>query len=438
MLIDALNRTLLLIGRSLKPDCSLETRLAALTVTRVVICADRKSLETAAGQTALVTTAMLMARSGHDVWLDASRVAMIGPQPPLRGTNLLGSLVELGGDLLPDRGIHLGVPPGNVDMAVLIGQATWKGDARHVVTLNAGDGWAALDSVPGAWSADRQPYGAMAAGAIAAAEVFKSAMRRLREHALSPEHFDEEFAPSKACTVILAPEGALYSGALPAADIISGGAIGNALAFALLRVPSVHGELGILDDDRNDLTNLNRNAMLRRSQAGAFKVESLSSQAEGLIRFRPRAIRYEPGIDLAPTVLIGVDHIPSRWAAQATGPGWMGVGATAGFCVQVSEHASGQACAGCLHPAEGTAAGPIPTVAFVSFWAGLLLAVRWLRHLGGSADAYQQTFFSPLRPEGWKYSGLGVAAHAGCPVRCAAAIQPANDTVPELGEKRAQ
>ena len=166
MLIDALTRTLLLMGRSLKPDCSLETRLAVLTVTRVVISADRKSLETAAGQTALLTAAMLMARSGHDVWLDASRVAMIGAQPPLQGTDLLDSLVELGGDLLPDRKIHLGVPPGNVDMAVLIGQATWTGDARQVVTLNAGDGWAALDSLPIAWSANRQPYGAMAGGGL--------------------------------------------------------------------------------------------------------------------------------------------------------------------------------------------------------------------------------------------------------------------------------
>ena len=276
MLINALNRTLLLMGGAVKPDCSLEFRLAALISTRVVICADRKSLETAAGQTALVTASVLMARSGHDIWLDAPRVAMIGPQPPLQGTDLLDSLVDLGSDLLPDRAIHLGVPPDNVDLVVLIGQTAWKGQAGQIITLNAGDGWATLDSVPAVWSADRQPFGAMAAGAMAAAEAFKSAMRRLRDHALSPEHFDEEFAPTTSCKVTLAPEGALFSGVLPPADIVSGGAIGNALAFALLRVPVVEGLLGILDDDRNDLTNLNRNAMLRRSQLGAYKVESLA------------------------------------------------------------------------------------------------------------------------------------------------------------------
>jgi hypothetical protein len=435
MLINALNRTLLLMGAALKPECTLQNRLNALTSTRVMICADQKALETAAGQTALVTASMLMARSGHDVWLDVPRIEMIGPQPPLQGTNLLDSLIELGRDLLPDREIHLGVPPDNVDLVVLIGQTTWSGHAGQIVALNAGDGWATLDSVATAWSAGRQPFGAMAAGAMAAAEAFKSAMRRLREHAKSPEHFDEEFAPSTACKVVLAPEGPLFSGSLPPADIISGGAIGNALAFALLRVPTIEGVLGILDDDRNDLTNLNRNAMLRRSQLCEYKVESLAVHAVGAVRFQPRAVRYEPGVELAPTVLIGVDHIPSRWAAQATDPGWMGVGATTGFCVQVSEHAVGRACAGCLHPIASTVSGAIPTVAFVSFWAGLLLVVRWLRYLSSAPDPYQQTFFSPLRPEAWTYGGLGVAIHPECPVGCTATIQPANVTVSEQ-EKR--
>lgn len=131
-------------------------------------------------------------------------------------------------------------------------------------------------------------------------------------------------------------------------------------------------------------------------------------------------MRFEPGLSLASTVLIGVDDIPSLWSAQATGPEWMAVGATAGFSVQVSEHRPGEPCAGCLHPVAATATGPIPTLAFVSFWSGLLLVARWLQHLDGAADPTSQTFFTPLRPEGWAYSGLGVAANPACPVQCAA------------------
>lgn len=420
MLITALNRTLLLMGTVLRPACSLEDRLAALVATRVVLQADAAALATPSGQTALITAATQMARSGHAVWLDIPVIALVSPQPPLTGDDLLAGLVALGNDLLPDWAFQLGAPDHSVDLVVVIGAAAPKVKAAQTMYLDAGDGWAALTDSPSAWSGQCQPYGAMAAGAMAAAEAFKSAMRRLRQDALSPGAFDAEFAPAPPCKVVLAPDGTLYVGLLPPTDIISGGAIGNALVFALTRVPDIQGAPGLLDDDRNDLTNLNRNAMLRRSELESYKVVSLARHA-GPVRFVPRTVRFEPGIALASTVLIGVDHIPSRWSAQATNPSWIGVGATSGFCVQVSEHAPGRACAGCLHPDAGAPVGAIPTVAFVSFWAGLLLAVRWLRHLGGQTDSHQQTFFAPLRPEGWSYAGFGVAPHPNCPVRCSSA-----------------
>jgi hypothetical protein len=420
MLIDALNRTLLLMGTALNPTCTPETRLQALTATRVVIQAETAALRTASGQSALVTAATLMARSGHEVWIDAEETMVLGPQPPLRGSALLGGLMALGRDLLPDCEIRRGAPQGRVDLAVLIGARPWVGDADQIIAMNAGDGWTTLASEPTPWAGDQNPLGGMAAGAMAASEAFKSAMRRLRDHAPSPAHFDADFAPAEPCKIALAADGPGYQGQLPQTDLVSGGAIGNAVAFVLLRMPGLKGALGVLDNDRSDLTNLNRNALLRRSNAGQLKVDDLAVQATGPIGLQPRPVRFELGVPLASMVLIGVDDIPSRWAAQATGPEWMAVGATAGFSVQVSEHRPAEPCAGCLHPMAATAAGPIPTVAFVSFWAGLLLVTRWLRHLGGQADAAQQTFFSPLRPEGWEYSGLGVAANPTCPVACAA------------------
>lgn len=419
MLIDALNRTLLLMGTALNSACTVEARLQALTATRVVITAESSALRTISGQSALVTAATLMARSGHEVWIDAEEAALVAPQPPLRGTALLGGLVDLGRDLLPDCQIRRGAPQGRVDLAVLIGAQAWAGDADQIIAMNAGDGWATLANDPTPWAGDGHPLGGMAAGAMAAAEAFKSAMRRLRPHAPSSIHFDADFAPASPCKIELAPDGPGFQGQLPEADLVSGGAIGNAFAFVLLRMPGLEGSLGVLDNDRSDLTNLNRNALLRRSNAGQLKVDDLAGQAQGSIQFQPRPIRFEPGTPLASTVLIGVDDIPSRWAAQATGPEWMAVGATAGFSVQVSEHRPGEPCAGCLHPAAAAAAGPIPTVAFVSFWAGLLLVSRWLHNLSGSGGASAQTFFSPLRPEGWAYSGLGVAANPDCPVQCA-------------------
>ena len=126
---------------------------------------------------------------------------------------------------------------------------------------------------------------------------------------------------------------------------------------------------------------------------------------------------------LRKTVLVGVDDIPSRWQAQRTAPDWIGVGGTDLFTVQVSEHRRGTACAGCLHPVARPDSGPIPTVAFVSFWSGLLLAVRLLRLANEDAIAArdQQRLFTTLRPESWGYTAYPVVPAVACPVGCAAA-----------------
>jgi hypothetical protein len=420
MLIEALNRTLLLMGTALKPSCSLEMRLKALTDTRVVIRFGAAAAATYAGQTAVITAALLLARSGHAIWLDGPEVPLLGPQPPLTGDRLLAALLEAGQDLLPDCAFQIGCPAEAPDLSVLIGEVEAPEFSRQVAALNSGDGWASLGAAPEPWLGGAQPLGGLAAGALAAGEGFKAAMRRLRDEAPLPAHFDAEFAPTQACRLELAPAGALHVGGLPPADLVSGGAIGNAIAFCLLRMPGLSGELGVLDDDRSDLTNLNRNALLRRSAVGALKVDDLAGHATGGVRLLPRPVRYSTGQPLAPQVLIGVDDIPSRWAAQATSPDWIGVGATAGFAVQVSEHQPGEPCAGCLHPEAASASGPIPTAAFVSFWSGLLLTARWLRRLAGEPDPHAQTYFSPLRPEGWPYASFAVAANPHCPVACPA------------------
>lgn len=423
MLIQALNRTLLLMGTALKPSCSFQARLEALTETRVLIRFGADAAGTYAGQTAIVTAALLLARSGHTIWLDGPEVPLLDRQPPLTGHSLVAGLLEAGQDLLPDCAFQIGCPADAPDLSVLIGDVETPEFSGQVAALNAGDGWASLCPTPEPWLGDAQPLGGLAAGALAAGEGFKAAMRRLRHEAPSPAHFDAEFAPTRVCRLDLAPPGTLHAGALPRSHLVSGGAIGNAVAFCLLRMPGLLGELGVLDDDRSDLTNLNRNVLLRRSAVGALKVNDLAAHATGGVRLQPMPVRYCAGQPLGAQVLIGVDDIPSRWAAQATSPDWIGVGATVGFAVQVSEHLPDEPCAGCLHPHAATASGPIPTAAFVSFWSGLLLTARWLRRLAGHPDPHAQTYFSPLRPEGWPYASFAVAANPQCPVGCLASGQ---------------
>jgi len=119
---------------------------------------------------------------------------------------------------------------------------------------------------------------------------------------------------------------------------------------------------------------------------------------------------------LAPHVLIGVDHIPTRWEVQRAEPDWLGVGATTHWSAMSSFHQRGLACAGCLHPSDDPNTAPIPTVAFVSFWAGLLLATYLARKAAGHdlSPREQYTYMWPLRPERlWRSP---VATRRDCPV----------------------
>lgn len=422
MLADALNRTMLLMRTDLVAEADDGELLAALTATRIVLEAREDTLKTHSGQSAFVTAALLMARSGHEIWLDAPDAAMIGFQPPLAGSNLVESLFAVGLDLLPGRTFHRGRPPERADATFVFGSGDPdEVDTNNRITMNA-DGWtASIDAQAATWRGGAWPMGAMAAGALAAAEAFKLAMRRLRGRALAPEYFDLLYAPCAAIEVRLAAADTSESVDLPDFDLISGGAIANAVLFVLHRLPAIKGSGRVLDDDRSALSNLNRNALLVRSALGERKVDDLG-RFSGDLSVHPEPVRFVEGMPLANAVLIGVDDIPSRWAAQRAGSPWLGVGATESFNVLVSSHEPDQACVGCLHPMDGGLSGAIPTAAFVSFWSGLLLVSRWLRELTAASPAHadQQLFLNVLRPESWAFGATPVGAHAACPVGCCA------------------
>lgn len=420
MIIDALDRTLLLMRTDLGATVTNETLLTALRSTRVVLAADEASLATHSGQSAFVTAATLMARSGHRIWLIAPEVRLLGAQPPLRGDRLLAALRELGEDLLPDWRFEEGAPPDSVDLVVQLGMPAVATVGGMRLCLDACDWSARTSPAPGRWTGGEWPVGGLAAAALSAGEAFKVAMRKLRGEAAAPPLFDELYAPCPAIAVELAPEGTPKVAELGRFDLVSAGAIANAALYALLRLPNVSGAGRVMDKDRSALSNLNRNAQLRRSRLDLPKVNDLASYSSGLA-VEPLEHRYsgagpdEP--ELADVVLVGVDHIPSRWAVQRRRPRWLGIGASEGFAVQVSFHADGTACAQCLHPEEAPPGGEIPTVAFVSFWAGLLLAVSFLRFRSGERRSLneQNAYFPTLRPESWASAYSPVAMVVDCP-----------------------
>lgn len=201
----------------------------------------------------------------------------------------------------------------------------------------------------------------------------------------------------------------------------SGGAI-NAILYALARLPGVEGRARVIEPDTADLTDLNRYIF-------CSKANDLAAVLAGSgLTIVPVPSRYELTelsslLQLAASVLVGVDDIPTRWLVQRAGPDWLGVGATTHWSAMASFHAEGLGCAECLHPEDDPGNAPISTVAFMSFWAGLLTATYFLRHRAGQAIPVdkQQIYLTALGPEHPSWSV--VPQRPGCP-SCAALHAP--------------
>ena len=78
---EQLSRTILLFQTDLGiADPAIVYR--AMTAPRISLIGDSSVMNTLSGQVAISTAAMLMARSGHSVFIDAPDAPLIGYQPP--------------------------------------------------------------------------------------------------------------------------------------------------------------------------------------------------------------------------------------------------------------------------------------------------------------------------------------------------------------------
>jgi hypothetical protein len=420
-LADALDRTLLLMRDEVGPDLPDEVLITALTSTTVVLVADRANLSSHSAQTAFVTAAILLARSAHRVFLAAPDVDAVGTQPPLPRGALIRGLVQVGRDMLPGVEFGVGAPDAPADLAIAFGDTSLAGvAARRRIRVNA-EPWAGLierEDAPRPWGASSWPLGGCAAAGLAAGEAFKVAMSRLLPHALNPAMTAAVFAQTDEVLYRLAPPGTPYAPELGEVDFISGGAINSSALYVIARLPSVclHGR--IVEPDSYGASNLNRYPLMLASQAEEEKAISLADTLGGGMALTPVVARYEfgsPVEPLAPTVVVGVDDIPTRWAVQRTNPDWLVVGATTHWSAMASFHRAGLACAQCLHPEDDPGDALIPTQACVSFWAGLHVVAYLVRHAAGAAipASEQHIYLTPFRPES-PYAGE-IPARADCP-----------------------
>jgi|GEM_PF-1186565 len=434
--IAALDRTLLLMRDYLKDDTAGDLLAEALLSTTVVFVANSENLRSEPAQHALVASVLLMARSGARIYLACPNVQLIGNHCPLVGDRLLDAIIDVCSDIVPSCFAAVGWPAKPADLAVFVGTTPPKGCASQAIRLG-GSIWVG-SITPGAgsgqvWPSCRSPFGALVAAGLAATEAFKASMRKLAHHATHPQIFAELFAAVSDASVSLAPPGTpLPPSNLGQFDFVSGGAISQSALYAMSRIPHVRGVGRVIEPERNELTNLNRYAFLRRSRLGVLKAEDLVSLPLGGIGLRAAACRYDDAskqrlLPFAPSVLVGVDHIPTIWAVQREQPSWLGVGATSHYMSVASYHTQSLACAGCLHPKDDHGDAPIPTVSFVSHWAGLWLAAMFCRHLTRSISPNEQSvFLTLLRPDSPAAVWIGqVPRRRDCPVELSGGLNAA-------------
>ncbi|WP_432885211.1 hypothetical protein ACQPYH_00990 [Kribbella sp. CA-245084] len=420
---EALARTALLLRLDVfHSDPSDDPRIVAgLRASTARVVADQNNLMSYAGQTALVTLCGQLAMFGMHIDLDVADVALVRSQPPLTGDRIGQALSEYLADLMPSGNS----PSTRADVTFALGDTHVAG--VHV-RVAGNDGRVQVGNSSDCnirWVGD-DPVTAMAASTTAAADGVRASVPRVAEHlgvsAQQSGSWSRELGREVALDLRYLLPGEFQD--LGDIDLISGGAISNAALFTLLRLQTVRAAVRVIEPDTFAASNLNRYALGRRSHVNLAKVdvlESFGSEALAIVGVKHHLDDDTAAIlgPLSSRVLVGVDDIPSRWAAQRLASGLVVVGSTSHDYVVVSAHPVGGPCAGCTHPKNDDGIGDIPTISFVSFWAGMLQALELLRYARLPETAASRSEIYPLsldKPRGLYAYRQGAAPT--CPVRC--------------------
>jgi hypothetical protein len=421
----ALDRTARLINMDLfAGKASAEQIIDGLLGTTVRLRADAANLSSANGQTALCALFGQIAMMGIGIDLDIPETPLLIPQPPLRGDELRAALLDYASDLIP--GMRCGSELGDSDLSFTLGDGATA--ETHALRVTGTDWSCAVGPAgkipPHRWDSD-WPLGALLAAVAAAPEALRAALQRIASstgHQLSAE-FDSW--PGRPVRLDLfdraVPRTPLDLGRV---DVISGGAITNATIYALLRIPELCAALRVIEPETIDLTNLNRYPLARRSDENQPKVRVLEGNSRGSIMISGKEAQFDdswPALlgSLAPRVLVGADQIPVRWAVQQAAPQWLQVSGTSHFFAMASSHHPDGPCAGCAHPVDENGNEPIPTISFVSLWAGILQALGLLNEASGRPTAGYYTMCYPFGLSGGRPILRGALdGVATCPVGC--------------------
>jgi molybdopterin/thiamine biosynthesis adenylyltransferase len=371
-----------------------------LSGARVLVTGDPEVLATEAGQQAATLLVNLVARfcPTLDVDVPGRLPLRVEENQLIRNPHLGDALVAvpdaIWGSARPCSDADRRAP----DLIVSIGRAAnaWLGVPTFCVTF--GNWWGAVADAAGEWppaKARGRSVGPLVGACLGAGALFKAVLRLLANR--YPEHADDntqwDLRSGGQCLSLLdyslSPMDIQATGGaeltLPAV-IVSAGAICSGLAYGI-RVCGLHlPAVTVFDPKLIDPPDLNRYITTAAADIGRAKVDVLAPWLNSVRRVECRIEPFSGDFNSAilnqgAVFLVGVDHIPTRWAAQECWPRVLLVGATEHDYFRVSSHSSSPgeaACARCLDSTDlPTFAGEvIPSIGFVSALTGVSMAAE--------------------------------------------------------------
>ena len=224
------------------------------------------------------------------------------------------------------------------------------------------------------------PFGAGAAACIAAANLFRLVFQG------NDAILDKNINFSVLAGELDERSDAGLMGSLGEIVLVGAGAIGNAAAWAMSRLP-LEGVLHIIDHQTIDLGNLQRYILADRADEGAIKVKILERYFNGTVRATGHAVNLEDFVASKGyawrRMLLALDSARDRRAAQASLPKWIANAWTQPGDLGVSSHAFlDGACVSCLYLPEHALDNEDAIIASTLGVSDRLMQIRTLLHTG--------------------------------------------------------
>ena len=276
--------------------------------------------------------------------------------------------IELGGRRTQDAGIVVGRSRRAFQRTIYAGADDWTARIGTVAGQEVGG--------------SGQPFGAGVAAGLAAANLFRMLL-------LPDPRLDRDAGLSVAPLVSVETLPVPRSERLEDAVLIGAGAVGNAAAWALARMPAA-GRVTLVDHETVELSNLQRYVLADRGDEGRVKVD-VAGGAFGR-GITPVPFPHDLGTYLeqrghhARAMLLALDSAADRRAAQASLPRWIANAWTQANDLGVSVHPSfglGHACVACLYLPDRSSPNEDELVAGALGIPDRIAEVRTLLHTGG-------------------------------------------------------